>query len=203
MFITKIELNPKSRQVQAELKNLYEMHRTLSKAFGDDPAEYDAARCLFRVDDGGEAGLYVLVQSRVRPDWTRLTVPAAYMAGPPQTKEFLPEFRAGQRLHYRVRANPTVKRDGKRLGLYKEEEQLAWLHRKGEMCGFAPLSAACRADDKLGSRTVSGCDATFVAATFDGILTVTDPVKFRDALESGIGSAKGFGFGLLSVAPVK
>jgi CRISPR system Cascade subunit CasE len=40
----------------------------------------------------------------------------------------------------------------------------------------------------------------FSAARFDGVLQISDADLFTDALESGIGSAKGFGFGLLSVA---
>jgi CRISPR system Cascade subunit CasE len=35
---------------------------------------------------------------------------------------------------------------------------------------------------------------------FDGVLKVTDSEAFGRALSSGIGPAKGFGFGLLSVA---
>jgi CRISPR-associated protein Cas6/Cse3/CasE subtype I-E len=38
---------------------------------------------------------------------------------------------------------------------------------------------------------------------YDGILTVTDPEQFQAAVVQGIGSAKGFGFGLLSVAPLR
>ena len=38
---------------------------------------------------------------------------------------------------------------------------------------------------------------------FDGVLEVNDPDIFIKSIESGIGSAKGFGFGLLSIAPVK
>lgn len=202
MFISKIMLNPKSRQVQAELRNLYEMHRTLSRGFGTDKAEYEAARCLFRVDNGGAStGLHVLVQSRVRPDWGLLSVPDTYMAGPPEVKEFSPVLKPGRRLRFRLRANPTVKRDGKRLGLYKEEEQLKWLSRKGNAGGFAVLSAECASDDKLGFRTAAGSEATFAAVTFDGVLTVTDPDAFLETLSGGIGSAKGFGFGLLSIAP--
>ena len=34
---------------------------------------------------------------------------------------------------------------------------------------------------------------------FDGVLEVTDPVSFAATLDSGIGSGKAFGFGLLSV----
>ena len=35
---------------------------------------------------------------------------------------------------------------------------------------------------------------------FDGELTVTDPGELRDAVAAGIGPAKAFGFGLLSLA---
>jgi hypothetical protein len=35
MFLSMIEVNPRCRQVQAELRDPYQMHRTLSKAFGD------------------------------------------------------------------------------------------------------------------------------------------------------------------------
>ncbi len=41
----------------------------------------------------------------------------------------------------------------------------------------------------------------FSAARFDGLLRVSDAEKFAHAVENGIGKARGFGFGLLSVAP--
>jgi len=41
------------------------------------------------------------------------------------------------------------------------------------------------------------------SALYNGILEVTNPDHFRKTLESGIGPAKAFGFGLLSVAPVR
>ena len=40
------------------------------------------------------------------------------------------------------------------------------------------------------------------SARFDGILEVTDPAAFAATIAAGIGPAKAFGFGLLSVAPV-
>ena len=39
------------------------------------------------------------------------------------------------------------------------------------------------------------------AGVFDGVLTCVDPHRLRNALISGIGPAKAFGFGLLSLAP--
>ncbi len=41
----------------------------------------------------------------------------------------------------------------------------------------------------------------FSAARFDGLLRVIDAERFAHAVESGIGKARGFGFGLFSVAP--
>ena len=39
------------------------------------------------------------------------------------------------------------------------------------------------------------------AVLFDGLLEVTDADAFRNTLAAGVGPGKGFGFGLLSVAP--
>lgn len=46
-------------------------------------------------------------------------------------------------------------------------------------------------------------EQTLFAVLFEGVLQVTDPDKLRIAVGAGIGSAKGFGFGLLSLAPVR
>jgi len=39
-----------------------------------------------------------------------------------------------------------------------------------------------------------------LAVQFDGRLRVTDPGALKEAVRSGIGSAKAYGFGLLSLA---
>lgn len=44
---------------------------------------------------------------------------------------------------------------------------------------------------------------TLLSVTFDGILTVADPEKFRGALLSGIGRGKAYGNGLLTVVKVR
>lgn len=46
-------------------------------------------------------------------------------------------------------------------------------------------------------------DISIYSVRFDGVLTVTDPDTFRQTVAAGIGPAKAFGFGLLSVAPVR
>ena len=88
------------------------------------------------------------------------------------------------------------------MQLYQEEEQLAWLHRKGEAAGFTVLDCRISAVERQVSRK-QGKTLVHQAVLFDGRLQVTDPLVFRQAVEQGIGSAKGFGFGLLSLARVK
>jgi CRISPR system Cascade subunit CasE len=122
---------------------------------------------------------------------------------------------------FRLRANPTRRisdRDttqaerwrGKRVELRREDEQIAWLERKGETSGFRLLTVQARPDVQdirtatrpvaFGMRPVTG-RMSFGNVLFDGRLQVTDAEVFRRTLTQGIGSGKAFGFGLLSVAP--
>ena len=52
-------------------------------------------------------------------------------------------------------------------------------------------------------RNGSTMTVRFLSVRFEGLLQVSDPDRFVGAIRSGIGSAKGFGFGLLSVAPAQ
>jgi CRISPR system Cascade subunit CasE len=217
IYLSQLVLDPRSRQVRSELGDPYQMHRTISKAFGDGPRAFDAARPLFRVDERRDGSLQLLVQSLARPDWSRVEERQTYLTEPPKLKELKePDalFRVGRRLRFRLRANPTVRRiferasrseskqTGKRIGVYKEEAQRKWLEAKAEKAGFRVLD--CRVADRgfLVSRKPGGEQPIrHLCVDFEGILQVADPDRFLAALESGIGSAKGFGFGLLSVAP--
>ncbi len=113
--------------------------------------------------------------------------------------------------------------NGRRVDLRRTADQIAWLERKGAQHGFQLLSVATRPDTlRIDDRPVqadarpadrvtgwrSAADGsrqrlTFAAVVFEGVLQVTDADRFRSALESGIGPGKAFGFGLLSVAPIR
>jgi CRISPR system Cascade subunit CasE len=189
------------------------MHRTLSKAFGAEREVWEAARMLFRVDEiNGKPT--VIVQSKIRPDWSYLNVLDGYLAEYPAVKDYDPLIHPGQVLRFRLRANPTKKiakvdAEGNitsaRVGLFGEEKQMGWLRRKAGENGFELIEDKCEIvaignfDSKKSG--ISG-KIRHLGVTFEGILRVTEPEKFKRALANGIGSAKGFGFGLLSVAPV-
>lgn len=82
---------------------------------------------------------------------------------------------------------------------------VAWLSSRAETHGFTVEEGEVRADgyqqhrftkwNHKGSGSLSSID-------FTGVLTVTDPERFEQALYGGIGPAKGFGCGLILVRPV-
>jgi CRISPR system Cascade subunit CasE len=210
MYLSRLILNPTNRRVQRELANPYELHRTLMRAFPDDLQE-GAERVLFRVDADPRTGaLTLLMQSWGAPDWSWLEDPGArgYLLRSPETKPFDLNLSPGQALAFRLRANPTVKRrfnerEHKRVGLYREEEQLEWLRRKGEQGGFRLLSARASRETIVRGvihRDLETHNLNLLAVQFDGLLQVTDPVRLRETVRRGVGSGKGLGFGLLSLA---
>jgi CRISPR system Cascade subunit CasE len=240
MYLSRLVLNPRSREVWRDLSDCREMHRTLLTAFPQADAGEGGARAsfdlLYRVEaERRTGGVAVLVQSRVEPDWGKLPVDYCPVAGGrPRCKSVADQYgvlREGARLVFRLRANPTrrvsersareVERwRGKRVDIRGEENQLAWLQRKAERCGFRLSAAHVRRNDLAnvedlpnlrvvpegrvgGLRRAGGSAArlTFGSVLFEGELIITDAHLFREALQSGIGSGKAFGFGLLSVAP--
>lgn len=217
MYLSRLILNPRSRRVQREMAEPYQMHRSIMRAFPDNLSS-DEERILWRVDEHPRLGLMLLVQSWGVPDWTWLAEDSALgyllsMTEPnPAVKSFDLHPVAGQTFTFRLRANPTVKKDrpgkeqGHRVGIYDEESQLAWLARKGDQHGFRLLQAQVSRDAKIVNKKAIHRDDTvhdlkLLSVQFDGVLQVTDPDKLIAAVENGIGSGKGFGFGLLSLAP--
>ncbi|HEY89504.1 MAG TPA: type I-E CRISPR-associated protein Cas6/Cse3/CasE [Thermoflexia bacterium] len=225
MYLSRLILNPRTRRVQRELANPYELHRTLMRAFPENlPA---GERVLFRVDVAPRTGVpAVLLQSHTRPDWAWLGAPGArdYLIRSPATKEFNLTFTSGQTLAFRLRANPTVKhsapgeKQGRRDPLYREADQRAWLERKGQIGGFRIIQVHIVGEGNLYGRQPlpkKGAPPeadkssrprfhklTFHAVRFEGLLQVTNPEQLWQTVQTGIGSAKSFGFGLLSLGPV-
>jgi len=211
MYLSKLTLNPRSRQVRRELSNPYEMHRTVMSVFpGKDNG--GPGRVLFRLDTAGrhaKQNLLILVQSEKEPNWNNLNSDSYLLPTfdpNPAYKEFTPTFARRQQLYFRLRANPTIKRkfegekNSKRVGLYKEHEQLNWLHRKAEHGGFTVFGVNLTSEGKIIGRTKERHKLNMLAVLFEGMLQVTDPDRFFEILRSGIGSGKGLGFGLLSLA---
>lgn len=256
MYLSRLILNPRHRAVQRDLANCHELHRTVMSGFPNVAANGDARaqlRVLYRLDTDTRTGQpTLLVQSAIRPSWDHLADGYLLTTGfpNPDCKPIGPIYdrlRNNMTLAFRLRANPTkrvsehapnVRPDqiGKRVELRSEQEQLDWLARKGESCGFRLRAVRTTASPttpqpprqreraaaifgqeapqqvvvpdirtvpggKIIGRQPQGRRMTFAAVTFEGVLEITDVDRFRAALVEGIGPAKAYGFGLLSIAP--
>lgn len=202
MFLSKLELNPGCQRVRGELSNIYEVHRTIMRAFPDE-AE-GPGRVLFRIESCKEECVTILVQSSKEPDWSKPVVPVDFFIRRPQAKVFDPLLVKAERLIFRLMANPTVKKDGRRWGLTSEEDLRGWMQRKAAENGFSLVSLRIVPHRPIeGEKNNAGSALKFASVTYEGILVIEDIAKFRDVLETGIGSGKGFGFGLLSIAQLR
>jgi CRISPR system Cascade subunit CasE len=222
MYLSRLLLSPRSRQVRNELADPYEMHRTICKAFPDGLFKIErnaenTASILFRVDLHPRTHIpTLLVQSRQKPEWSFLLVDRKnylleendlpFDMENPAVKELNLQLRDGQVLAFRLRANPTkrLKENAKRIGLIREEDQHDWLKRKLEAAGAALVWVNIVNEQFTHGRLFIEKDRkkrlNFLSVQFDGLLQVNDANSLVDSISTGFGSAKGLGFGLLSLA---
>ncbi len=212
MFLTRIHLNPRSREARRDLANPYELHSTLCRAFSSPDRKCPEGEFLWRLEPEGESSgvARILVQSRSLPEWSRIGL-EEWFAEPAERSIDLTQslklmsISAGQRYRFRLRANPCVSRNGKRQGLFQAADQESWLVRKGREQGGFELatvdSVRITQEQMLKGKQRNGNAISVYSVLFDGFLTVVDPDRFRCALQQGIGHGKTLGLGLLSVVP--
>lgn len=204
MFLSKLTLDPRHPQARRDLADAYEMHRTLARAFAPD-AESAPARFLWRLERRADyqPSSVVLVQSAQPADWSVLDAFPGYVAEIHGNKAVDLEslIQTGARYRFRLLANPTVTREGKRYGLTREHEQLAWIARQGERHGFSVLGCVRGADERLQVRQGRGGNRiTLHTALFEGMLQAEAPEPLRRGMLNGFGHGKAMGLGLLSLA---
>lgn len=204
MYLSKLSLDPRQPQARRDLSDPYEMHRTLSRAFAQD-ATTPPARFLWRLERSADCqpSSVVLVQSAMPANWCILDGMEAYAKEIHGNKAVDLEalIQEGARYRFRLLANPTVTRVGKRYGLVREDEQLAWLSRQGERGGFCLHGCMRGLGERLQVRQGRTSNRmTIDTALFEGVLEVVEPEQMRTVLRSGFGHAKALGLGLLSIA---
>lgn len=223
MLLHRIHLDPRCREARRDLSDPYQLHATLCRAFSTPDKKCPENAFLWRLEpESNPAGCpRILVQSRAMPDWTGIDVQGWLAKADPaidlKERLNLESLKIGQRFRFRLRANPCVTRNGKRLGLLRREEQEIWLERKGQRHGFSlPRLASFdlleasqdRADVQISQEQMlqgnqhTGNGIRIFSVLYDGILTVTEPNYFRDVLQTGIGHGKVMGLGLMSAAPI-
>lgn len=200
MYLTKIDLERASRRIQFALADCQQLHRLVMGLFGTDRK---SSHVLYRLRDQDRAlSLYLYSDGPI--DQTRL-LSGMYFAGERDLSDWLSQMEAGQIRGFDLLAAPTKKvptetgRNSQRRILRTEEERLAWLTRKGEQNGFRLLT--CRELEnkrQQGHHTTSNGGRMYLAGYhYQGTLQISDPVRFRHALQEGIGSGRAYGLGML------
>lgn len=207
MYLSQLVLNSRQPQVHRELGNAHKFHQRIMQAFPDEETRETPREdwhILFRQEPDSDV---VLVQSEIEPDWSKL--PDGYLAQPSEPKPFhlSPEvLSAGRIFQFRLRANPS-KRDHKTkktIGFYHRPDQLAWLERQADRCGFRLLSAdAIPSPNVFGIKKKGASPIRITTALFQGVLEVTAPEPFLSVVQQGLGRGKSYGCGLLSIARIR
>jgi CRISPR system Cascade subunit CasE len=218
VFLTKLTINVRSREFRRDFTNVHDMHRTVMSAYPnphDNTPARQAHAVLWRLEPT-QTGYTQLIQSRTKPDWTRL--PPTNLTQPAEIQSLQPvlnAIRAGRKLAFRLLANATqdtrphrTRGATVRVAHHTPEDQISWLIRKGEHHGFVIPTAHNGTPDvapsplprMTGKKQTTGT-ITIDAVRFDGHLIITDSATFTEALTNGIGRAKAYGCGLLTLAP--
>lgn len=220
MYLTRFRINVARRGARKLLGSPQAMHAAVLAGFArpEDHTRHDA-RTLWRLDQTHDHQTLLYIVSPGRPDLTHLVEQAGWPTTDTwDTRSYdglLNTLAKGQTWAFRLTANPTRsgrKNDGapdtQRFGAVTVEQQVAWLTKRAEANGFL---IARQSDGQL-NLTVHGRHTltftrgrgqrpvTLVTATYDGVLHVEDPDLLRRVLCNGIGHARAYGCGLLTLA---
>lgn len=211
--LTRIFLNPRKRGGRALLSNPEAMHAAVRSAFPPDIDTSDA-RVLWRVDSLGDEHILYIVGPE-KPDALHIVEQAGWDTRPPQSADygrFQDSLVKGQHWRFGLVANPVSSKAGERgtrgrlVAHVTAEQQLAWLSQRGPAAGFRLLDdAAVVGRERLAfsrNKERGTSRVTVSTARFAGTLEVTDPDALRTTLNQGIGRARAYGCGLLTLAAV-
>ena len=219
MYLTRFRINAARRGSRKLLSSPQAMHAAVLAGFPR-PEEHTGAggRTLWRLDQNADKQIDLYIVSPGKPDLTHLVEQAGWptvdtwLTRPYQP--FIDSLGAGQQWAFRLTANPvrSGRKDGadtQRFGHVTVDQQVEWLRRRTERNGFAiadqldgQANLVVRQRQTLSFvRNRSQHRVTLATATYDGVLTITDPVPFRTLLTTGIGHARAYGCGLLTLAP--
>jgi CRISPR system Cascade subunit CasE len=226
MYLSRVEINPRRRDTIRALSSPQIMHAAIQASFPS--GNSSKFRNIWRIDKLPDA-LYIILQSHGKPDFTHIIEQFGWPASE-QTSEtveydrFLSHLQNGQEWRFRLRANPVysnaglirvnefdgedVRTRGKIVAHTTVSMQRQWLLKKSMKSGFEIVST----DDgshifdvtqsEINKFSRQGKVVTIATAVFDGILEITDAKLFADTIKNGIGRAKAYGCGLLTLARI-
>lgn len=224
-YLTRIFINPARRGGRKLITNPEAMHAAVLSCFPPD-VSHTNGRILWRLDEtNGSHTLFIV--SPEQPDASSLIEQAGWSTRPGNIANYgrlLSSLKNGQEWAFRLTANPVESRPsvngtrGKVLPHVTTDQQVGWLNTKASKYGFelpsametegdafAPLQTMVTKRTNLrffkgGIERSKRNRVALRVAQFDGLLRVTDAELLRHSLVNGIGRAKAYGCGLLTLA---
>jgi len=186
--------------------NPYNIHRALWELFPHRP-DYNRD-FLFRVEKQTKGlGTEILMQSKKEPTTNNFGTRVI------DSREYNVNLQKGQRLRFRLRANPIktiidgrgrLNRKGKpkkcRVPLVRVEDQEAWFDRKVRSFGSVEAVIIHPEVPTYFRKDSEQRTGKIQTVLYDGIISINSPDVFINVQKNGIGPAKAFGCGLISIA---
>jgi CRISPR system Cascade subunit CasE len=219
VWLTRVVPDPRNKDAAFDLAgtgSAVNLHRRLMSMFPDGIGSDARAKLgvLFRAEDT-PTGTHILLQSTYQPDIARL--PDGYGTALSRPLDpLLDALRPDLAVRYRCVASPVRKPGATTRAAYGLPAVVAlsgaaadeWWARQSESCGLRVLDLTSQPLDTIrGTRGRRGAAAkeriSHNRTRFVGRAIITDPELLRTKIVEGIGRAKAYGCGLLSIAPAR
>lgn len=225
-YFSRVRLNPTRRGTRRLLASPQALHATVLGSHPDGIAG-ESSRVLWRVDRGAPHDIDLYVVSPSSPDFTGLLEQAGWPSNTTwettDYERFLGRLVMGQQWRFRVTANPVQAVKNREVGApsrgrvkphISTTHQEGWFRARSGTWGFEVLDLPDDASTlRVENRSVSefrrwsdGDERSRVSITradFTGVLQVVDADKLRQHLCTGMGRAKAYGCGLMTLAPLR
>ena len=207
LYLHQIKI-PYQEANQKKRYTLYQWHQFVWELFGD-PSKRDRD-FLFRLQEDQDSFQLLVQGNRKIPPQKNLAI---------KTKAIPEAFFQHPTYRFSLLANPTVKKksdasgkllkNSRRVAITQNSDLDQWIKRKSTLHGFSILKDSLHIQvqnqqffKKAPSGEAPSHQGWHHRCLFEAILQVTDRPKFLQTVQNGIGSARGFGFGMLCLQPI-
>lgn len=212
MYLSRVYLDQERIETMKAIYRPRLLHGAVEQGFAG-----KRQRRLWRIDRLDE-DCQLLVLSGEEPDFAHIVEQFGFPDSEPlwETKEYRPllaKLKTGQSWQFRLCANPTRSsakdKDqgmarGKVFAHVTQEQQKKWLLQRAVNVGIILDENAFDVVQtnwyKFSNNQSEKNMITIRTATFEGMLTISDLERFKNVLISGIGRAKAYGCGLMTLA---
>lgn len=206
MFFSQVAVKPGYDPKLSQIMNRdsYYLHQMLWKLFPEAP--HIKRDFIYRIYNDNNFPYFYIVSARqpkTNQDFFSI-----------KTKPYFPKIYSGNRYAFSLEVNPVIKRKNSRHDIVMDkkyhskksgdsiinEAGLEWLESRSEKYGFTFDRSFLKIKSYVQHKIIkpnASKPICFSTLDYSGILTVTNPVIFLNALYHGIGKCKAFGCGLI------